>query len=797
MNTQKALAFAAALATTVCCVTQAGALAATMRRATVRTGIEMPELANYWVADQGTVPCGVRGAIADFSPNGREFVVVVRRGDLKRNVNQYTMLLWKTDRLRSEKPRTLLRMRSSSVWPAIDAGSISWAADGKSLMFVGRHLGRRSQVFRLNVKTGALRVMTNSPTTIVNFSHDATGTAMAYEAVKPVESLWNAGTARRGLAVTSQTLWEVISGRVDPWYWGGRSLAVENSRGTRRISPLPGSAFVGAGGYGGRQNISMSPNGKYVVVLEALSEGAVPHDWRRYDDWAVHAALYADKSLPVDTYTDFSRYVLVKVKSGVSRVLLNSPVLSILARRVVWAPDSRSVVLSHVLLPIGMRGAKKGRYTTVEVEVPTDRVRTVGRDCAVALRWQGDKLTCADFPDGLELANGSDRVQPAGGVKKIGMAGKRVCPAPGRSSFVKTDGTWHGTGPTERPDVNVFVKEGMNFPPELYYEKRGEKGGRVLWNLDPQLNDVRLAKERLFTWNWSKGHAISGGLYYPIDYRPGRRYPLVIQTHGFRANTFAYFGPYPTAFAAQPLAARNIFVLQVPDAYVGVGLSGGSRGHRKEHAQREAVENAVKVYQSAIARLDREGLIDPKKVGIIGFSATCFYVDWALTHDPGLFAAASVTEGGDGSAMEYMLNLVTSVSYRSLYSGPPFGRYLKSWDKLSPIFNLNRVRAPLLIGVSHHRLALGEWEWLDGLRDLKKPVYMVVLDGRAHDLHMLQKPWDRLISSGDNAEWFDFWLNGREDRRPGTATQYARWEKLRALYRRNTGKRGLSWRSPG
>jgi hypothetical protein len=241
-----------------------------------------------------------------------------------------------------------------------------------------------------------------------------------------------------------------------------------------------------------------------------------------------------------------------------------------------------------------------------------------------------------------------------------------------------------------------------------------------------------------------------------------------------------------------------MFVLQIPDVYVGVDFlqdQASDTARHRDGMQLRTVENAVKVYKSAIGYLADAGLVDPRKVGIIGFSATCFYVDWALTHDPGLFAAASVTEGGDASDLEYMLQFSNEISYRSLYDGPPFGPYLRSWVKLSPIFNIDHVRAPLLIGVTHNELALSEWEWLDGLRDLGRPVYMVVLDGRSEDLHMLQEPWNRRISTGTNVDWFDFWLNGREETNPNKRNQYATWERLRELVQQDSRREPTSWKS--
>ena len=47
------------------------------------------------------------------------------------------------------------------------------------------------------------------------------------------------------------------------------------------------------------------------------------------------------------------------------------------------------------------------------------------------------------------------------------------------------------------------------------------------------------------------------------DYVPGRRYPLVFQTHGFNEKECLTDGAFPTAMAARPMAARGMLVLQV------------------------------------------------------------------------------------------------------------------------------------------------------------------------------------------------------------------------------------------
>jgi len=56
-------------------------------------------------------------------------------------------------------------------------------------------------------------------------------------------------------------------------------------------------------------------------------------------------------------------------------------------------------------------------------------------------------------------------------------------------------------------------------------------------------------------------------LYFPAGYVSGRKYLLVVQTHGFDPKSFWIDGSFTTAFAAQALASRGFLVLQVPDVH--------------------------------------------------------------------------------------------------------------------------------------------------------------------------------------------------------------------------------------
>src|SRR6202042_3452180 len=104
------------------------------------------------------------------------------------------------------------------------------------------------------------------------------------------------------------------------------------------------------------------------------------------------------------------------------------------------------------------------------------------------------------------------------------------------------------------------------------------------------------------------GRRVQAGLYLPTDYVKGRTFPLVIQTHGWDAQRFRIDGVYTSASAAQPLAGRGIAVLQLNE-----GNTVGTEGEYDAKAS---------AYEGAIDYLDKRGLLDRRRVGIIGFSRT-------------------------------------------------------------------------------------------------------------------------------------------------------------------------------
>lgn len=480
---------------------------------------------------------------------------------------------------------------------------------------------------------------------------------------------------------------------------------------------------------------------------------SIPKGWERYGDGPIQAVI-ARKS-PDGSRTLLYRYELVDLVNRSSRLLLDSPI-AYSGSEVAWAPDSRSVVLTGVYLPLNVEdpaelSIRESRPFVVEVKVPSLEFSTITDQDSQLLGW--DATT--------QLVRLKSReMNQDGSAPRIEYYRKRA------SGWSRVEAT---PGAVNAYTLEIGVAQDLNNAPRIVAEDSKTSRRAVLLDLNPQFKQLCFGKVEEVRWVGGGTHEFVGGLFLPPNYVPGTRYPLVIQTHGFdppdSPHSFWIDGPFTTAFAAQPLAAKGIVVLQVPDP--------GPKGTPLE------APLMMETFEQAVDYLDRKGIIDPRHVGIIGFSRTCLYVKYTLTHSRHHFAAAVVADGMDGGYWQYMAyanaSPSTAAEFDALVGAPPFGGGLRKWLDYSPGFLLDQVRSPLLIQAIGPSSLLSEWQWFSGLKRLGKSVDLIYLPT---GMHVLQKPRDRMVSLQSVVDWFCFWLKGEEDPDPGKASQYKYWSRL-------------------
>ena len=683
-----------------------------------------------------------------------------------------------------EKVRALLKHggdpRSALLWSTIITASegthidgdvisnLKWTPDSSGLAFLTEAVGDKTHKMQLKLADlREKRVVELTPASqdvrafaitrrddFVYIVGRPARTSDASSRARSVATSWlpdALGTFSHSAAIADQdhgVLWRSVGGRRRP--------IVDAATGAPIVTSAESASCL-----------ALSLDGKTVVV--ALPLAVVPSEWpSRFPHGDVNRTIQAGPQDLATMFLPANSYFAVDLASGRKKELVSSPDPADLgwlvnSSVIKWSRDGRSV-----LLPAFADERRPTNPCLAIVTVDTSRLQCLE---PVSRRSVNGRFN-SNFSfllDAAFVGPGSDEVHARYSGYGFYVTREFTQSANGWSVLERK----YAADLSQNGDVRFTIKEAWNVLPVLAATDTASGRSLVLWDPNPQLTAVDLGATKEFAWRDASGTTWHGGLFLPADYTPGKRYPLVVQTHGFLANQFALGGFYATAFAARELAASGILVLQVNDA-----ICDGALGTVRE------APCAVGGYDSAVANLVAQGLADPGRIGIIGFSITYYYVDYALAFGRTHYAAASLTDGVNASYYQYLTNANTPDFYKLGYEGEngasPFGAGLQSWLKNSPEFNFDKMATPVIVNFLGATCAIFDWGTVATLRILGKPVEAMLLDS---DEHVLTDPEIRLTSQGGSVEWFRFWLQGYEDPDSAKHEQYARWEGLCDLQR--------------
>ena len=712
------------------------------------------------IAGKGYYPPSFpKSGFAVFSPDRKQFAIVITRGNVEKNTNEYSLLVFSTaDVSDGGMPRTLVTLSSSSNRNGIV--DPKWSKDNDTIFFLGASADELAQLYSVRCSSGELKKLTSNGTSLVSYALSEEDGTIVFAAEKPKTNVINEDVLRRGFHVTTEFLPDLIRGQIADYE---RELFAKGK------DPSPSKPLQTLGPFdSGINDLFLSPDGRYLVVKTDVIE--IPERWSEYEDRDIQAVLRLKPAKGVATGT--LRYELIDLRTGRSEVLMDSPA-TYASTDVLWSPDSKSLLLCGVYLPLDVEDqaelqSRRSNKFVVEIRLPSREFVKIAKEELNSIRWDA-RTNIVQF-------------EARQGQSQTGSAPQSVY-------YRKTVETWERVPnpPAMVPDAlpEIRAEQGLNLPPQIVAVDGKTKRKVTLLDLNPQFERLQFGKVEEINWKDGTGHPVSGGLYLPPDYIAGKRYPLVIQTHGFDPQGFAIDGHLVTASAAQPLVSKGIVVLQMNDIF-----------YDSLDTPQEP-ERAMSAYENAVQYLDQKGIIDRSRVGLVGFSRTCLYVKYTLTHSNHHFAAAIAADGFDGGYLQYFGygNLASNfdTEEENVIGAPPFGDGLLLWLKRSPGFLLDRVQTPIQIQALEPSSLFGQWEWFSGLKRLGKPVDFIYLPTGTH---ILVKPWDRMVSQEGSVDWFCFWLKSEEDPDPKKTEQYLRWHELRKR-KTNAAVRNCVWEPDG
>ena len=724
------------------------------------------------IEDRGGFPPGQ----PTMAPDKRHFFLITQRGVLATNKLEAT--LWVFDyqavmdfvsKKSSVKPipKQVAKLSATSNTPVIS--DARWLEDSNRIAFLGKNNNPYQQLFIANVKKRVVIEMTKSNTYVT--SYDIRGQTIAYTTLnQEVESPLTNFVDVTGKTINS-LLYAKNPGRIEDftgsWKKTIPSILHVEKNGKELTVPFllngkPLNLFA--------PTLSLSPDGQSLITLAPIRE--IPPHWDQYEPGrgAEFLRLRAGNkfALAIENPWKLSEYIKVDIRTGLASPLLDAPAGRSLIfgapSRAFWFKDGRRAVLSSTFLPLCFADLP-GKETDSQHAVVTVVDTYSGK--VQPVRYFDKNIQITD----VAFAAAKNEVV----VRYVGTGGREERLKV--ETYQLESGKWVEAATTAEPSserlnnqVEIAIYEDFNHPPVLSGHLADSAETKVIWDPNPQMEGIKLGKTSIYHWRDKNGNSWAGILALPPDYDPERRYPLVIQTYGYDAKRFFVDGAFTTGYGGRALASKGIVVLQSDEAETHMDTP-------------EEGPDQIAIFEAAVEQLSADGLVDPRRVGVIGFSRTCFHVLYAITHRPDLFAAAAITDGLNFSYLQYVLSTDLSnfqdVSER-VNESAPFGEGLKNWASNAPGFNLDKVKAPLLISALEKGELIYEWEIYSGLRRLGKPVDMLWW-WKENTPHLLVQPAQRYASQQAATDWFDFWLTRHEDPDATKVEQYVRWHEIRKL----------------
>jgi len=266
--------------------------------------------------------------------------------------------------------------------------------------------------------------------------------------------------------------------------------------------------------------------------------------------------------------------------------------------------------------------------------------------------------------------------------------------------------------------------------PTEVYALEGEHLRKITKHTDAFFAQLKIGAVHDLQFKSADGTPIHGLVVEPPNFEPGRKYPTILYIHGGPnlqdEHSLAYDG---YQFKRQMLAASGFVVL-------GVNYRGSS-GRGDAFSRAIAADWGHKEVEDLMAGVDaliQQGIADPSKLGIGGWSYGGMLTDYTIASNTRF--AAAVSGAGTGNP----LGLYGADQYYMQYNkelGDPW-RNPDVYTKLAyPLLHADRIRTPTLFmgGDKDFNVPIvgGEQMYL-ALRTLGVPTELIVYPGQFHTL---------------------------------------------------------------
>jgi dipeptidyl aminopeptidase/acylaminoacyl peptidase len=401
-----------------------------------------------------------------------------------------------------------------------------------------------------------------------------------------------------------------------------------------------------------------------------------------------------------------------------------------------WAKDDGAVLLNdkYDVWLIASDGSKSERLTSGTAEQVRHRLVRLDPDD----EWvDTSKPVYFSLSGEWSKKSGYARRDPSGTVTRLLWADRAI----------------GSLGKARRADVFGYVVQDYDDSPDLLVGGPQLSEAKAITATNAFQADYAWGRSELLDYKTPTGRRLQASLHYPAGYVAGRKYPMIVYNYELLSqNVHRYVAPSDREYYnISVFTSHGYFVLQ-PDIVFTARKPGPS---------------VIECVTAGVSKVIQMGLVDPKRVGVVGHSMGGYNTSILATRTTGVFAAAVA-----GAAMTDLVSYygdhhwgqgiaetdhIETGQERMLV---PLYEDLQAYIDSSAVFNVHNMTVPLLLEVGDSD---GTVAWHQGIelyniaRRARKNVVMLAYIGEDHGLRQKknQSDYQRRILA-----WFGHYLKG-------------------------------------
>jgi dienelactone hydrolase len=284
-----------------------------------------------------------------------------------------------------------------------------------------------------------------------------------------------------------------------------------------------------------------------------------------------------------------------------------------------------------------------------------------------------------------------------------------------------------GLSKAERADIYAYVKESFENSPNIFVAGANLNDAKQVTTTNPFQGRYAWGRAEVIEYQSERGQQLQSALFYPANYQSGRPYPMIVNVYEHRSDEVrGYSVPsLRTDYNAAVFTSLGYFVL-APDL---------------NYRPREPGVSTVEGVIPAVRKTIQMGLVDPKRIGVVGHSTGAFEAQFLATHTH-LFAAAVASSGITDWLSNYGDNHWSSGVAETDHAEVccqrmevPFWEDMDAYIRNSSLFGVHNMTTPLLL-ISGDADGSVDWhqskELYNAARRAQKNVVFLMYPGEDH-----------------------------------------------------------------